>query len=81
MCYPHPEVISLNEDEKRISDIEDKIRKLEVRVFELEQEETKEIAAQRSQRRFNMWLRIAVYLIFLIIVIFGLFFMKGQGWF
>jgi hypothetical protein len=73
--------MSLNDDNKIINDLEDKIRKLEVRVFDLEQEETKEIAAQRSQRRFNMWLRITVYLIFLIIVVFGLFFMKGQGWF
>ena len=71
----------MNDNSKKINDLEDKVRKLEVRVFDLEQEETKEIAAQRSQRRFNMWLRIAVYLIFLIIVVFGLFFMKGQGWF
>ena len=71
----------MTDETKRIGELEDKIRKLEVRVFDLEQEETKEIAAQRSQRRFNMWLRIAVYVIFLIIVIFGLFFMRGQGWF
>ena len=64
----------MTDENKRIDELEDKIRKLEVRVFDLEQEETKEIAAQRSQRRFNMWLRIAVYL-------FGLFFMRGQGWF
>ncbi|MCP4228546.1 MAG: hypothetical protein GY771_00155 [bacterium] len=71
----------MNRDNKRMDELEDKVRKLEVRVFDLEQEETKEIGAQRSQRHFNMWLRIAVYVIFLLIVIFGLFFIKGQGWF
>ncbi len=74
-------MIRLNEENKRINELEDKVRKLEVRVFDLEQEETREIAAQRSLRRFNMWLRIAVYIIFLLIVVFGLFFMRGQGWF
>ena len=71
----------MNEENKRINELEDKVRKLEVRIFDLEQEETREIAVQRSQRRFNMWLRIAVYIIFLLIVVFGLFFMRGQGWF
>ena len=65
-------------EDDRLNDIEKRLARMEERLLDVEKDLTSDVRRDAMTRRFNMWIRIGVYALGLLFILFLFVLMKWE---